>query len=114
MADRKTKETELTPREAIAQFAKSVKENANDAHARFNLGSAYYAAGDLDAAFKEFQAVIAISPSLDHAHYYLGVIYAARGDKASARQELEKVINGGGHFMLKNQARIRLQALNKT
>lgn len=112
MADRPTGEPELTPREAIALFEQAAKENPNDARAQLNLGSAYYIAGNLDAAFAVLREAVALSPGLDHAHYYLGVIYAKRGDKASARQELEKVIQGGAHIVLKNQARIQLQALD--
>ncbi len=111
MADRPTRERELSPREAVTMFERSAKENPNDAHAQLNLGSAYYAAGDLDAAFGAFQNSVRLSPGLDHAHYYLGVLYAKRGDKAKAREELEKVINGSGHVILKNQARIQLNAL---
>lgn|SRR5574341_822521 len=112
MPDRKTEETELTPHEAIAHFERAAKENPNDARAQLNLGSAYYIAGNLDAALATLKEAVALSPSLDHAHYYLGVIYAKRGDKASAQQELEKVINGNAHIVLKNQARIQLQALD--
>lgn len=106
-----TKEPELTPREAIAHFERAARANPRDAQARLNLGSAFYVAGDLDAAFHEFKEAAAISPSLDHAHYYLGVLYARRGDRATARQELEKVLNGSGHMLLKNQAKIQLQWL---
>ncbi len=112
MADRKPREPELTTHEAVALYEKIIKENPSDAQAHFNLGSAYYVAGNLDAARAELEDAVKISPSLDHAHYYLGVIYAKHGDKARARQELEKVLNGGGHVVLKNQARIQLQALD--
>ncbi len=111
MADRKTRETELTPGEAVALFERAAKENPTDPHAQFNLGSAHYVAGHLDAAFDAFQDAARLSPGLDHAHYYLGVLYAKRGDKGKAREELEKVMNGGGHVILKNQARIQLNAL---
>jgi tetratricopeptide (TPR) repeat protein len=111
MADRKTGETELTPRAVIALFEKVVKDNPRDARAHLDLASAYYAAHDLDAAFTELEQAIALSPGLDHAHYYLGVIYAKRGDTAKARAEWEKVIGGGAHFMLKNQASMQLATL---
>jgi cytochrome c-type biogenesis protein CcmH/NrfG len=111
MADRPAKERELTPREAINMFERAAKENPNDAQAQFNLGSAYYVAANLDAAFDAFQNAVRLSPGLNHVHYYLGVIFATRGDKAKAREELEKVVNGNGHVMLKNQARIQLNAL---
>lgn len=111
MADRPTRERELTPREAVTQFERVAKENPSDAQAQLNVGSAYYAAGDLEAAVEAFQNAARLSPGLNHAHYYLGVLYAKRSDKAKAREELEKVINGSGHVMLKNQARIQLNAL---
>jgi len=112
MADKKIKEPELTARQAVEQFERAVKQNPNDAQARLNLGSGYYAAHDLDAALKEFQQAAALAPMLDHAHYYLGVLYAKRGDKDTARQELEKVLNGNGHMLLKNQAKIQIELLS--
>lgn len=111
MADRPTRERELTPREAVTMFERAAKENPNDGQAQLNLGSAYYAAGNLNDAFDAFQNAARLSPGLNHAHYYLGVIYGKRGDKAKAREELEKVVNGNGHVILKNQARIQLNAL---
>jgi Flp pilus assembly protein TadD len=112
MADRKIRESDLTPGEALARFEKALKENPNDAIAHFDLASAYYVSGKPDDAFNELQNALAISPGLDHAHYYLGVLYAQRGDKAKARQELEKVVQGSGHMLLKSQAKIRLQTLD--
>ena len=111
MADRKVREPELSPREAVAQYERAAKENRNDAQSELNLGSAYYIAGDLDAALAAFSSALSISPGLDHAHYYRGVIYTKRGDKTKAREEFEKIVNGSGHAMLKDQARIQLQAL---
>jgi tetratricopeptide (TPR) repeat protein len=112
MADKPAKEPELNPREAITLFERAVKDNPQDAQARFNLGSSYYVAHDLDAAFKEFQQAAALAPSLDHAHYYLGVLYAKRGDPENARQEFDKVLRGNGHSLLKNQAKIQLSMLD--
>ena len=111
MADRKTKETELTPGEAVTLFEKAAKENPNDAQAQFNLGSAQYAAGHLDAALDSFLNAARLSPALDHAHYYLGVLYAKRGDPGKARDEFNQVIQGNANVLLKNQARIQLNAL---
>ncbi len=111
MAERTTREPELTPREAVTKFEKAVQEH-NDAQAHFNLGSAYYATHELDAAFKEFQQALALSPGFDHAHYYLGVIYRTRGEADKARQEFDAVLNSGANFMLKNQAKIQLQSID--
>ncbi len=111
MAEPKAHEPELTPREAIAKFEKAVQAH-NDAESHFNLGTAYYAAHELDAAFKEFQQTLAMSQGNDHAHYYLGVIYKARGDAVKARAEFDQVLKGSGNFMLKNQAKIQLQSLD--
>jgi tetratricopeptide (TPR) repeat protein len=113
MADRKTKEPELNPRQAVELFERAVKDNPKDALARLNLGSGLYAAHDWDAAFKEFQQAAEIAPSLDHAHYYLGVLYARRGDKDNARQELQKVLSGSGHALLKDQAKIQITLLSQ-
>jgi tetratricopeptide (TPR) repeat protein len=113
MADKKTKEPELNVHQAIERFERAVKDDPKDPQARLNLGSGYYAGHNWDAAFKEFQQAAALAPGLDHAHYYLGVLYARRGEKETARQELEKVLNGNGHFLLKNQAKIQIALLGK-
>ena len=113
MADKKIKEPELNPHQAVELFERAVKENPKDPQARLNLGSGYYAAHELDAAFTEFQEAAALAPSLGHAHYYLGVLYAKRGEKDKARQELEQVLNGDGHYLLKNQAKIQIDLLGK-
>ncbi len=110
MAEPKAHEPELTEGEAVSRFEQAVKDHP-DATSHFNLASAYYAAHFLDAAFTEFQEAVRLDPRLDHAHYYLGVIYKVRGDTDKARQEFEKVLNGGGHAMLKNQANIQLADL---
>ena len=104
-------DTDISAHEAITLFERALKDNPQDAQAHFNLASGYYAAGSLDDAFKEFQQAAALSPSLDHSHYFLGVLYARRGDKTLARQEFEKVLTGGGHPLLKNQAKIQSELL---
>jgi tetratricopeptide (TPR) repeat protein len=111
MAERTARVPELTEDQAVAQFEKAVKEHS-DATSHFNLGSAYYAAHNLDAAFKEFQEAAALQPGLDHAHYYLGVIFKTRSDKDKARAEFNQVINGGANMMLKSQANIQLKSLD--
>ncbi len=108
MAGPTAHEPELSEREAVAQFERAVKDNG-DARAYFNLGTAYYAAHELDNAFREFERAVSLDPNLDHAHYYLGVILKSRGDMENARKEFEKVMNGGAHMMLKNQASIQLK-----
>ncbi len=111
MAERTAREPELTEREAVTHFERAVKENG-DARAHFNLGSAYYAAHDLDNAFREFEQAVSLQPGLEHAHYYLGVIYKVRGDREKARKEFETVLNSTAHMMLKSQANIQLKSLN--
>ncbi len=110
MAPPRVREPELTPREAITKFEKAVQQSP-DAMTHFNLGSAYYVAHDLDAALKELQEAVALSPDLDHAHYYLGVIYKSHGEADKARLEFDKVVQGNSNFMLKNQARMQMREL---
>ncbi len=112
MADPKESKVEWTEHEAIEQFQKAVKDD-QDAHAHFNLGSAYYVSHDLDNALREFQEAVARAPNIDHAHYYLGVIYAKHGEYDKSREELNKVLNGSGNSLLKDQAKIQLAALPK-
>ncbi len=111
MANLPAHETELTEGEAVAAFEKAVKDHP-DAASHFNLGSAYYVVHNLDAASQEFREALALAPGIDHAHYYLGVIYKAQGKNDLARQEFQKVLDGGGHMMLKSQATIQLHSLN--
>ncbi len=111
MAEPQAHAPELTEREAVTFFERAVKEH-DDASSHFNLGSAYYAAHDLNNALVEFQRAVALNPGLEHAHYYLGVIYKERGDRENARKELDHVINGSSHLMLKGQAKIQLQGLD--
>jgi tetratricopeptide (TPR) repeat protein len=113
MADRKTKEPELTAAQAVELFEKAVADNPRDAQGHLNLGSGYYALGNFEAAFREFQQAAALAPSLGHAHYYLGVLYAKRGEKEKARQEFEEVLNSSAHTLLKNQAKIQNELMNK-
>lgn len=111
MAVKTARSPELTESEAVAAFEKAVQEHP-DATSHFNLGSAYYAAHNLDAAFKEFVEAVRLQPGLAHAHYYLGVIYKTRGDKDKARAEFDQVLNGGAQTMLKSQATIQLKAMD--
>lgn len=111
MAERTAREPELTEREAVTHYERALKETG-DAKAHFNLGSAYYAAHELDNAFREFEQAASLQPDLEHAHYYLGVIYKARGDRENARKEFERVLNSRAHMMLKSQATIQLKGLN--
>lgn len=108
----KLSETELSPHEAVEYYERDAKSEPNNAQAHFNLGTAYYAAENFDAAFKEFQEAVALAPGIDHAHYFLGVLYAQRGDKVNARKELEQVLNSGAHIMLKNQAKLQLSHID--
>ncbi len=110
MADKTARSPELSESEAVAQFEKAVKEHP-DATSHFNLGSAYYAAHNLDAALNELQQAVALQPDLYHARYYLGVIWKTKGDRARARAEFDKVLNGGAQTMLKNQATIQIKAM---
>ncbi len=112
MADPQAHAPELTEREAVAQFERAVRERG-DALAHFNLGSAYFIAHDHEHALPEFQQALAQSPNLDHAHYYLGVIYSQRGDTEKARQEFQQVLKSNANPMLKNQATIQLNGMDK-
>ncbi len=111
MAVKTAHSPELSESEAIAAFEKAVKEHP-DATSHFNLGSAYYAAHNLDSALPEFQEAVALQPDLYHAHYYLGVIWKTKGDQAKARAEFDKVLNSGAQTMLKNQATIQIKAMD--
>lgn len=59
--------------------------------ARNDRGIAYDNKGDLDAAMREYMAVLAVAPRKANTHYNLGLIYKKRGDQDKAMAEFKLV-----------------------
>ncbi len=58
-----------------AQFRKRVRRDPDDFTAHFNLGGAFEASGNRDAAIREFQTALRIRPQDEVAHNTLGAVY---------------------------------------
>ena len=64
---------------------------------RLNIGLAYYAEGDYNAASKAFESVIRDDPASVQAHYLLGMCYFFRGLYAGTIEQLEPLWNAQSH-----------------
>lgn len=60
--------------------------------ARWSLGLALYAMGDLDSAVEEFRAILRAEPDMSAPRLHLATALMARQDWAGARAELEEVL----------------------
>ncbi len=102
---------ELSPREAIEQYERAVKNDPQDADKFMELGAAQYIAHEWDAAIEALEKAIALNPGLGHAHYYLGVLYAAKGNSERALKELNAVLSTSTNPILIAQAKARIPAV---
>lgn len=85
------------PVAAIAQFQRVAQDDFDPAVTHFNLGSAYAAAGDLDRARQEMEAVIGFDASFDHAYLWLARHHEGRGEfgpAAAWRRHQERTWRG--------------------
>jgi Flp pilus assembly protein TadD len=105
---------ELTPREAIEEYERAIKNDPHDADKAMELGAAYYIAHQWDQAREAFENAVALDPNLGHAHYYLGILYAAKGDKERALEELNEVLSHSKNPILIAQAKARIPAVTST
>jgi len=74
-------------------FSADVKAVPGSAKVHSNLGTQYYALGQLDEASKQFNMALSIYPDLAEAFGYKALIASRRGDDRQARQWLEKALS---------------------
>jgi tetratricopeptide (TPR) repeat protein/TolB-like protein len=74
---------------AAVYFNEASKLDPEDADLFFNLGYAYFAAGDPRAASYWLREAVRRNPADDEAHYVLGVALQAQGSEAEATREKE-------------------------
>lgn len=79
--------------DAVRAWVQAVRVAPDDLQARINLATAFFQAGQLDAAAKELEAGLdadPVSPFAYAARYKLGVIFEREGRWQAAQQEYEK------------------------
>jgi len=74
-------------------FSADVKAAPGSAKIHSNLGTQYYALGQLEAASREFDMALRIYPDLAEPYGYKALIASRRGDDGQARQWLEKALS---------------------
>ena len=74
-------------------FSADVKAVPGSAKVHSNLGTQYYALGQLDEAGKQFNIALSIYPDLAEAFGYKALIASRNGDDRQARQWLEKALS---------------------
>ena len=83
-------------REAVAELRRGLDLDPLSPSIRTDLGFAYFLAGDYDAAFQEYQSVLASTPNFIPVHYDLMLYYQQRGMQHEAIQELIEDLNLSG------------------
>ena len=111
--------------EAIELYKGSLKICPRDAEGRNNLGLAYYRAGYLGEAEREFRLAIELNPKLSVAHENLGALYEIKGESNAALAAFTEAVtvdpqNGKAHIRLgqlwwnfKNRPDMALMHLNE-
>ncbi len=82
-------------RQATDYVDKAISASSDDflvQKAMFLLGEIYRKEGNLDAAEREYQKIIASNPQSSDGHFYLGETYLAMGDRARARAEWREAL----------------------
>ena len=78
--------------EAIDLYRKGLRIYPREANGHNNLGLAYYRAGNLEEAEREFEIAIEFKPGLSVAHENLGALYEVKGERNAALAELAEAI----------------------
>jgi len=78
--------------ETVAPLEDAVKDNPNDAVARFNLACLLYYRGHQNAAIEQWEAVNRIDPSNFGARRALGLAYQQQGNADLAIAQLQKAV----------------------
>jgi tetratricopeptide (TPR) repeat protein len=69
-----------------------LKENPNDAFARYALGLEYSSSGDTEAALSEFQQLLAAHPDYTNGYFMAAQVLERAGRFADSRHMLEQGI----------------------
>lgn len=97
------------PIQAVAALRRAVDLNGSDPRAHANLASAALAAGDLDLATMQFEAMIALKHQVAPAHYNLGLIADRRGDQAEALRRFKLAVAADPAFAPARSALARMK-----
>ncbi len=77
---------------AISHYVRGLKKDSLMNYARFNLASAYNAAGKNTEALNTLQEAAAIDPANDRTYYNLGLLYYEMQDVSRARENFSKAV----------------------
>jgi protein O-mannosyl-transferase len=72
----------------LSVWADAAAKAPAKARVRLSLGVAYYEAGRVDDAVREYQAAIALQPGYADAHTNLGIAYLRKGQRQDAAREM--------------------------
>lgn len=84
---------------AIAEFQSVLNKMQDNPVVRFNLGEAYLAKGDTDAARTQFSEAIKLRPSYVPPKLALGRIHLAKREYARAQQLADEILQTNGGFL---------------
>lgn len=86
----------ISEKSVAKQYLARVLMTSEDDELKINtrniLGKIYIDEGNLDAAKKEFDAILEKNENFADAHYGLGILYEKQGDNAKARAEWRKCL----------------------
>jgi len=82
--------------DAAEGFRKTILLAPEDIQPQLDLGRVYLLQGDLEAAVRTLQVLLAKNEALAEGHYLLSQVYQAKGMKAEAEAELQRADHLGG------------------
>ncbi|HLZ42078.1 MAG TPA: FG-GAP-like repeat-containing protein [Candidatus Sulfotelmatobacter sp.] len=84
--------------DSVAKFQQALKLNPNHLLSLVNLGNAYRAEKNWDAAQKVLQLAVEISPGDPEANYALAMVFAQENDSASAYEHLQRALKARPNY----------------
>ena len=91
--------------EAIAELKRAQELDPLSLIVQTDLGFAYFFAGHYDAAFSQYQKVLAANPSFAPVHWVLGQYYFAREMYGPAVEELAQLLSHNGDLEMARKTR---------